>query len=122
MQLRHRIVGVQDGHLLVNFANDEAGQCHARDRTYEFHRGPVMDVPVPNGEFFALTLIFVNFTEKKKNKTKIRIRDAKNFVRTKQKRFFKIVLSPFDESFFLKNDEFQDTKYGIQNCSYVSGW
>ena len=34
VQLRHRIVGVQDGHLLVNFANDESGQCHARDRTY----------------------------------------------------------------------------------------
>ena len=59
MQLRNRIVGVEDGHLLVHLPDDQPGQGHPGDGTDELDGGAVMDVSVPDGEFLAFGLVIV---------------------------------------------------------------
>ena len=60
VQLRYGIVRVEDGHLLVHFADDEARQGHAGDAANELHRAAVMDVAVAHRELFRFRFVVVH--------------------------------------------------------------
>ena len=60
MQLGHRVVGVQDGHLLVHLPDDEPGKSHAGDGADELDGVAVVDVAVADSELFALGLVVVD--------------------------------------------------------------
>jgi len=59
VQLGDGIVGVEDGHLFVHFADDEPRQGHARHAAHQLHRAAVVDVPVAHRELFRLGLRIV---------------------------------------------------------------
>lgn len=46
VQLRHRIICLQQRHLFVHLPNDETRQCHSRHRAHQFHSCPIMHVTV----------------------------------------------------------------------------
>ena len=66
MQLGHRVVGVQDGHLLVHLPDDEPGKSHAGDGADELDGSAVVDVAVSNRELLALGLVVVHCAGHKK--------------------------------------------------------
>ena len=63
MQLRDRVVGVQDGHLLVHLPDDEAGQRHPGDGAHQLDGGAVVDVAVADRELLALGLVLVHWRD-----------------------------------------------------------
>ena len=60
VQLRDRVVGVEDGHLLVHLPDDKPRQRHTRDGADQLDGRPVVDVPVANSELFALGFVVVD--------------------------------------------------------------
>jgi len=65
VELRHRVVGVQDGHLLVHLPDDEPGQCHAGDGADQLDGSAVVDVAVSNRELLTLGFVVVHCAEEK---------------------------------------------------------
>jgi len=59
VQLRHRVVRLQQRHLFVHFPDDEPGQRHAGDTTHQFDGATVVHVTVPDVELFTLALVVV---------------------------------------------------------------
>ena len=60
VQLGDGIVGVEDGHLFVHFADDETGQGHARDAAHQLDRAAVVDVAVAHRELFRFRFSVVH--------------------------------------------------------------
>lgn len=59
VQLRHRIIGLQQRHLFIHFAYDQTRQRHARHRADKLHRGPIVYVAVAHLKLFRFRFIVI---------------------------------------------------------------
>ena len=65
MQLGDGVVGVEDGHLLIHFADDEPRQCHSGHAAHQLHRAAVVDVSIAHCKLFRFRFRVVNYIKSK---------------------------------------------------------